>query len=64
MGVVPNLMQTDQLIRESIRRLGFRYIETVLLLETQSVVNVRSIRCQLMVVKVQMAGHRVDRCES
>lgn len=64
MRVIPNLMQRNQLIRKAVRRLRFRKVQTVLLLEAERVVDVRPVGRQLMMVEIQMAGHRVDGSES
>lgn len=60
MRVIPNLVQRNQLIREPIRRLRLRQIQTVLFLETQRVIDVRPVGRQLVMVEIQMAGHGID----
>lgn len=63
MGVVPDLVQADQLVGEAVRRLRLGDVQAVLLLEAERVVDVWPVGRQLVVVEVQVAGHGVDRRE-
>lgn len=60
-GVVPDLVQRDQLVGEApVGRLRLGQVQAVLLLEVERVVDVRPVRGELVVVQVQVAGHGVD----
>lgn len=59
MGVVPDLVEGDQLVGEAVRGLALGEVEAVLLLEADGVVDVGPVRGELVVVEVQVAGHGV-----